>query len=263
MPKSIFLSSIIMLTGCTTAEKAEPKPTSLLPELKARHAEKLRELEWPPSKTDCDGLLWASLALIGGAKGDITIFQKAPGQWRRRPSHDCWEQGESRSQISNDQLSGLVLYAALAQRRDILSGLADYAAREAFWMGLPHDLGTTLLKPSLRCLLKVGGCIETYWPVTEDYAVHIQALNVMSELLLTNTVNGTGASNVKSNARKHPQDYMLKLVHQMASEGDYGPVISLLLSEPAPPSYVRGDSPEQFALAHWLAAANIIINQYK
>ena len=258
------LPLLFMLSACATpAKKAEPRPANRLGELEAAVLERRAEMVWPPSKTDCDGLLWASLALIGGAEGDITIFQKSPGEWRRRPSHDCWETGESRSQISNDQISGLVLYSIVVDRPAIRGGLRAYSLNNDNWLGLPNDPGTTLIKPHLRCLLNIGTCIPIYFPVTEDYAIHIQALNALSELLLTKTLHATGASNLKSNARKHPEDYMVQLAHKMATDGDYGPVIDLLLSEPAPPSSVRGDEPEQFALAHWLAAANIIINEFK
>ena len=153
-----------------------------------------------PSVTDCDALLWTSLAVAGGLDGvRLELAEHSPGVLHRRPT-PCWtpEAGDvgSKSTISRDMLTGYIY--ALWRRGDLagLQRLADYGAANEWIMGQPWpemrtrvELGDNLKGVLCRAIRSLsagaderrecGKVQPLYLPVAEDYERHVQTLGIL------------------------------------------------------------------------------------
>lgn len=88
-----------------------------------------------PDLGSCDSLLFTSLLEASrDSDFDITQFRDAAGRWHRCPAKDCYPK-KSKSTISRDMILGLMWYAHIKQRQDIVDGLWDYAHKHLLKMG--------------------------------------------------------------------------------------------------------------------------------
>jgi hypothetical protein len=224
--------------------------------LKKRYEINLSKLTGWPSRTDCDGVLFAGIAKAGGVNLDLSEAQKKSGQWFRRPSMDCFDLGDSRSDFSNDMAVGLILSADT----DDLKLWFSWVKKNNYRMGR-GDPGATLMKPNVLGVLgrHLGKNLSPRIPYLrsdKDYVRHIQTLLIYIDGRSTGYIKEDELKLLKS--YDNGKDYLIMSVIAKY-DGNHDDPIRLLLKEPAPPSYVRGDQPERYRLAHWLFSAKIIL----
>ena len=255
MHKLLILS---FLLGCGQFGiiKTKPAPQASKKELlQAQYKVNKAKLTGWPSRTDCDGVLWASEALLGGISLDIYEARDKEGKWYRSPSHDCFDTGRSRSDFSNDMLVGIVL----ACDGNAVRRYYAWLVRHNFIMGR-GDRGATFVKPNVLGVLKrsLGKPAPRlpYIRNNKDYVRHIQMLMIYIDGRTTGYITEHELEVLES--YDDGKDYLLTAIVARYN-GDYERAIKLLLEEGHQPSYVRGDQPERYRLAHWLFAANIIL----
>lgn len=230
-----------------------------------------------PSVTDCDATLWAGEACAAGIDVQISLAEYEPGQIHRRPDVACWNESEgdvgSKSTISRDALTGYM--ACLWERKDLdgFKRLAKYGEDHAWVMGLPVTSGRTWLQPNLTGLLgralftlsngklnKSYRRLEPYYqPVTEDYEKHIQVLGIHLQGRVSGGISDAMLERLTSLASEDPGNAFFASALAVYT-GDTSQAMSLLLSDQTVrPTYVRGDQPDAFAMAHWLLGAKIVL----
>ncbi len=256
-----ILILIFLITGCGYFDKEEPQEQDVLnDEMTDLYYERLETAskykEGWPSLTDCDGLVWAGVACRAGVKVNI-VAAMDEGRFYRTPSKTCYKEGRSRSTVSAD---GIV--AALGcVNTDTAVQMARYGEDHNWVFGEPWY--HAYLKPHFQGLLgRVTGEGKSYSYIPmkliysdEDYVAHIQTLAMLTEMKVN---NGLSKSNIDLLRRYHerdPEDYLIRSVY-----GLYNSEVSKPFTQVQPPSYVRGDSAERFALVHWLLAARIYLS---
>ena len=121
--KEKLFTTTMLLYGIVTAScgrnepiEPEPLPRSDYQQIRDRYAALSYESGWP-SLNDCDAALWAGLAATGYPVDLSLAFDE--GKPYRRPSHDCYQQGNSHSTTSNDQITGLLWGIWVTQDKQI------------------------------------------------------------------------------------------------------------------------------------------------
>lgn len=264
--------------------------------LQAYDAERAEAVGFP-SRTDCDGALWAGEACAGGATVAIEELEYSPGEWHRRPAPSCWtpelgDQG-SKTTTSRDMITGVL--ACLWKKQDLqtLQRLADYAEVHGGKVGEPLDDGRVLLGLNLSGLigrmiyaLSNGGddrpyalAFEAYLPVQEDSEQHLQALGITLQGAVVEDLRARGLAadigavaltdispgmkaRLEELVQGHPDDYLFQASLGVYT-GDFAEATRLLLAPPPPPSYVRGDSAALFEKARWLYSAKLVLDQFR
>ena len=268
--KYIYLYTFCLISACGQDEKAEPEESSLRDELAEWYQEAKEDVGKIPSVTDCDGLLWAGLAYGANCSLPIDEFERERGVWHRRPTHDCYDKGDSRSSISTDMFAGLFAGSYYCESIERLDDIADYGSRNDFLMGVPDKpFGEAYLSVNGRAVLgqMVGRDFgKPVWKsVKPDYAKHIQSLLILLELQTSGKATkidrvAEPKENLKRYAKEDPDDYFISAVKHMLTDGKYDDSIRLLFDSECP-SYVRGDQPDKFCKAHKAFTAKVILGE--
>lgn len=183
--------------GCSTARKkgeAEPTPDPRLDQVVALMTSLETQAADLSDKTtgwlanDCDGFGWEGERWAATlADSDVLLkAQLEPGKFDRRPTHGCaytW---------SRDMLvRGLLPWAWLHKRRDVLEQHATYGEKHAWKMGDPlGDLRVLYVPAEIGALRKgivaLGGkdnVLESIWPDTypsglTDFEADLQVMTI-------------------------------------------------------------------------------------
>jgi hypothetical protein len=288
---SLFFS---MFSGCQYVTKHESKDavsSDRIEDLKAKYAEIYADIEasldpetgWP-SNTECDGLLWASLAGALGFPVNISLAEYSPGEMHRRPFKACWTESEgdvgSKSTISRDMLVGYMSY--LWAKKDLagFQRLADYGERNDWIMGKPSTLisrvlltgnGIGFLGRAIYVLS--SGSDDRYYRrvgylfpvVQEDFERHLQVQSILLQDEIDDgyslKINQEMLDRLKENADVSPSDPLFAAALGRFT-ADQTKALDLLLSEvQVCPSYARGERPDVYCKLNWLQAAKIVIGE--
>ncbi len=292
-----FYGSVLIgvLVACGILQKHSETDVSSTPAttvLEHRYQEKLAELNakadqetgWP-SATDCDGTLWAGLAAAAGAGVQLQLAEHAPGEIHRRPATPCWtdaggDQG-SASTVSRDMMTGYLW--GIWARRDLAAAqrLADYGDAHTWIMGEPaSDLSRVAMGTNLTGLLcrmvdklsaggdsrKCKNIPEAYFPVSGDYELHIQVLDILLQgevnggLKLLD-IDGMMLDRLKEAVAENPNDALFQAALGVYT-GDFTASTNLLNSDSyVSPTYVRGA--DNYRLVDWVFAASIVLKHQK
>lgn len=249
------------------------------------------ETGWP-SRSDCDGTLWAGKAKAVGLPVKLELAEYEPGQIHRRPPPSCWNKVDgdvgSKSTVSNDMILGYMWGLWNHKDLEAFKRLAKYGEDHNWVMGEPAAMAArVILKTNQQGLLgriiydlsngtdvrSYRRLFEYYPEVKEDYEMHLQALGILLQGEVNMDVaNEPGASLVDIN------DQMLQRLRDLVDAdpknplfhaalgvytGDFEKAITLLLDDTTPvPSYVRGDNPAALSGVEWLFAADVILRTY-
>lgn len=265
--KEKLFTTTMLLYGIVTAScgrnepiEPEPLPRSDYQQIRDRYAALSYESGWP-SLNDCDAALWAGLAATGYPVDLSLAFDE--GKPYRRPSHDCYQQGNSHSTTSNDQITGLLWGIWVTQDKDLFSKFLKYAEDNDYVVGEPDTaIGSVILKPNVRALIGLMswkfGLGSTAWGSIRimylhsdvDYVRHIQILQILLYGALTGYVTSTEANLLC----RYKGDYLAEAACSLYN-GDTN-LRGLVGREP--PTYVRGKDREAFELAHKLFTIGVI-----
>lgn len=111
--------------------------------------------------SECDSLLFSGLVgCVPGVRVHLdAAFDRASGQWNRRPcDRPCFPE-HSKSTISRDMLLGVLWYAYFNKRLDISEQLIKHALSNFGLVGQAIDLKTTIG----RCLVSPGLLSTAAW----------------------------------------------------------------------------------------------------
>lgn len=101
------------------------------------------------SRVKCDGLLFNCLWAVAGANIDIMSAREPDGKWHRHPAFDCYQKGQSKSEISRDMFDGLFLWILKFKRSDVIIDLIRYGEKNDWIMG-HGDISRTYFTPSMQ-----------------------------------------------------------------------------------------------------------------
>jgi hypothetical protein len=222
--------AFLLIGACANPGTKPPSPASYekLERLRNERLASIQEHQDEHGFIDtehCDSLLFSGLLAYGGGDVSILAAERSPGEWLRRPTsyQECWENGESRSTISRDQLLG-VMWATQAMEDEealaILVPMYDYGKANNWIMGEGRLGGAdTLMPPAYIALLAdlliargySPGDVRVWgtYPNTVDdkcsaYVCHVNVLRHYLRFLSGNS--GLDREGLAAIANRYPQN---------------------------------------------------------
>lgn len=199
----------------------------------------------------CDSLLFSSLLLAAGAKGNIYAAEEAPGKWLRRPKHleECYSSGNSRSEISRDMFIGLFYYLWSVKDLAAMDRIWDYGKANDWWMGAPVDISTTYLNASMRGTLskmrKSLGSDDvnfadtllgpTYTERCEGFECHLQAIHMILRYEAYGELGGRAKAVANAVAARNPNNALFTSISDIINNRCLDDAAERLLSSPYHP----------------------------
>lgn len=187
----------------------------------------------------CDSTLFSGLIGAAGADVDMTAAEVEEGKWLRRPTsyEECFGAGKSRSTISRDGLLGVMWWAYVHDRLDVLERMYAYGEANSWVMGEGRYGGVdSVMLPAYISLLaqlieRMGGqphSVTSLFPESladcEAYSCHIQTLRI----LLRNNVGDKELAVLKSTTEKYPENALFSAAYHRYTDGNYSEAIALL-----------------------------------
>jgi len=177
----------------------------------------------------CDSLIFTSLSVASGYPADLTAAEERDpesnektGKYYRTPDKDCYVTGRSGSEISRDQLLGLLWGAWYTADKALVARLIRHGKRSNWIIGRgPYS--RTFVTPQLRALmaevlLALGGedhyvmrlYPQTYSQDIEGYQRHLQFLRGMLFEKATGRVAKVYVTSMCGFAERSPKDGLFR-----------------------------------------------------
>ena len=217
--------------------------------VKAELYEELQDRSSLSSKFDCDQLLFSGLmdAASPSLGIDIKLYTNDGVEWHRTETHQCYDNGGSKSSISRDMIVGLMwswyksgdlesaekLLLALRGSAYILKGSGDITAR----VMNPAYISTLAL-----LVKKLGGPLyaEAMLPVTfnagEGFVRHLQTWLIALRGELKGGLTASDLDVLKTHMDSQPNNPLFASVYHKYTDGNQSAAIRLLLDASEWPS---------------------------
>lgn len=242
-----LLCITLLLFSCASKVKApDPvplEPSEALHEVRILYLDRARGVqdEFGFIESDhCDSLLFTSLVFIGGLSGEITAARE-DGKWYRRPSKDCFVTGESASDISRDQIIGLLWYVYYFRRLDVAQALMEYMIKNDYIIGR-GPLSRTLMTPSILgtlndMIVAMGG--DAYavpsgyvWSdKARGFEAHLQVLHILLIGEIHGEIDTTMLERLEEHYERVPENALFSFAYHKYTDGDQSETVNALLIE--------------------------------
>lgn len=189
--------------------------------------------------SECDALLFNSLLATGGVSLDVSLAKDVSGKWFRRPAKDCYATGASKSEISRDMYIGLMFWAFLNERLDILEGIYEYGSANGWIMG-EGVLTRTLLTPGLQATLAdaifaLGGpdheerkYPQAWYCCNTNFAAHLDVLHILLRGYIVGGISSTMVSVLAEQYNRDTNNPLFAFAWAKYRTGDYAHALQLL-----------------------------------
>ncbi len=243
------LISLLLLGAC--GPKHAPQPAPAIPQALSDRAALYLSLQQAERDGDgfiltdsCDSLLFSALngSVPGVGPIHIEAAQGDLGQWFRRPLSyaPCYSDSDPKSSdISRDMLIGLMVYADVWSRRDIVENLFAWGSAHLWEMGRDHTIGTALMTPDLIGVLAqtiehLGGshrAVEETPPLyntTPGFISHLTLLEVLLYGRNHGSIRDLELSALRSIVAQEPQNPLAQALLHKYTDGDQSIALRLL-----------------------------------
>lgn len=233
---------ILALFSCTKRE--DKKPLVKEPKI-AEKAElyKLLHKGWA-HQGGCDSLGFTSLAKIAGGASDVDIYKAEgePGRWYRNESHQCYDLGQSKSDISKDMFIMLWPYLYIKGDKSALQRIWDYGQANGWVMGRGY-YSRTYLTPALVLVLQEMILKSSLLPEatpSQDkkagYEKHLDAIAIFTRGIMRGGISEVDYETLRQYSDASPRNALFKALYNKYKTGDQSDVIAILLDEKLFPS---------------------------
>lgn len=188
----------------------------------------------------CDGLLFNSLAAISGFPVDPMLAEQSPGRFRRHPDFSKCKPGlppgeGSESDWSRDQFRGLMPWALINKRFDVLRRIHDYGQSVGWVMG-EGDISRTWLNPVFRNQLKRALDLppdpEKEPMELSGYPAHLDVLRIWTEYLMSGFLYSFEVDSLKDYAERFPENALYVAMYHKFTDGEMAQAIDTLVNHP-------------------------------
>lgn len=228
--------------SCTKRE--EQKPKEIEPRIKAK-AELYKSLHkgWAHQE-GCDSLGFTSLCKLSGgcSQAVITDAEGEPGRWYRNPSKRCYDDGQSKSDISKDMFMMLFPYLYATNDKQNLREIYEYGKANGNVMGR-GPLSRTFMTPPMVLLLQrmlgFSSQVSTEEPVKIEkagYEKHLDAIALLTKSMIDGGLDPLQYEEIRKYAEANPRNALFVALYRKYKDGDQKPVIGILLDESLFPS---------------------------
>ena len=227
-----------VLAGCASVDE---KPLPAIPQqlaekvaiYKRLQPDFLDEFGWAHEK--CDSVLFTSLCVAAGGCPDANIYDAEstaePGRWYRHKLQNCYDLGESASDISKDMFAGLAFVLDEAAKARIV----DYGKANDWIMGR-GPISRTYLTPPLRWLF-TGWPVTTTdnWlpsPINTGYRAHLDILSILLRAKERgNATTELELKYLKLQTERVPRNALFQAAYHRFLDGDQSKAVEILMDE--------------------------------
>lgn len=221
----------------------KPKPPIEI-ELKIKlKAELYKALHTGWAHSKCDSLGFTSLCKMSSGCTDVNIYdaQGEPGRWYRSPEKNCYDLGQSKSDISKDMFAMLLPYLYHIGDKQSLQQIYDYGKANGFVMGR-GPLSRTFMTPSMVSLLErmigiYGTSEETVETMRSGYEKHLDVIGMLSKAMLNGGLSTSQLKRLKGYLDENPRNGLFQAVYHKYTDGDQTETIKILLDESLFPTF--------------------------
>lgn len=232
---------LLVLCGC---QKQKPKaPLQKSAEVAAK-AELYKSLHKGWAHAKCDSLGFTALCKLSGGCADADIMQAEgePGRWYRSPEHDCYDLGQSKSDISKDMLMMLFPYLYATGDKQNLREIYDYGKANGNVMGRGPISRTFMTPPMVLLLQRLIGINVSELPngskeVTKaGYEKHLDAIDLLTKGMLGGGLDQIQYEEIRKYADANPKNALFVALYRKYRDGNQQQAIDILLDESLFPS---------------------------
>ena len=236
---------LILIAACSRTKPVESKTP--LAEVQAKRdvylslqKSQMDEFGWLSPK--CDGLLFNSLAAYAGQSIDVMKAEKESGLWERHPSFSCYPE-ESKSTISKDMMSGLILYLFMSKNFDALERILTRCNDNKVAGGLGCEIGEAIDQETYwsRVVLPISTINEieemlNKRPTPEPQKVvgftdHLESLKLYRSALLHKGLTVYEVENLRILKESSPNNAVYSSLYHKYTDGNFSKAISVLMDE--------------------------------
>jgi hypothetical protein len=164
-----------------------------------------------------------------------------PGRWYRSPEHDCYDLGQSKSDISKDMLMMLFPYLYATGDKQNLAEIYDYGKENGWVMGR-GEFSRTYMTPSMVVFLQelLGRLGITLEPSVDKgkagFEKHLDAIYIMTAAMKRGGVIPTDYETIRKYSNESPRNALFQAIYHKYKDGDQSAAIAILLDEKLFPS---------------------------
>jgi hypothetical protein len=227
---------ILLLVSCS---KHEPKkPTTINPDVVAK-AELYKSLHkgWA-HQGGCDSLGFSSLCLMAGGCSEVNIFDAEgdPGRWYRNPGKRCYDDGQSKSDISKDMFIMLWPHLYLKGDKAALRRIWDYGQANGWVMGRGY-YSRTYLVPALVLVLQemilrsYSDTPEPVIPKKAGYEKHLDLIAIYTRGIMRGGISEADYETLRVYGNESPNNALAKALYHKYKDGNQAETIAILNNE--------------------------------
>jgi hypothetical protein len=236
-----YLLIIMLMFSCQ--KRQEHKPSIVQP-LIAQKAELYKSLHKGWAHDKCDSLGFTALCKLSGGCSDADIMQAEaePGRWYRSPEHDCYDLGQSKSDISKDMLMMLFPYLYATGDKQNLREIYEYGKANGNVMGRGPISRTFMTPPMVLLLQRLIGMSVPEFPdnskevAKAGYEKHLDAIDLLTKGMLGGGLDQIQYEEIRKYADANPKNALFVALYRKYRDGNQQQAIDILLDESLFPS---------------------------
>lgn len=185
----------------------------------------------------CDSVLFTSLCLASGGCVGTDIYQaesdKEPGRWFRHAVHDCFDTGESSSDISKDMFAGLAFALDGAAKLRV----KQYGESNNWIMGRGPITRTYLTIPlrwQFTDVTQTSSDDDSWlpFPINTGYRAHLDVLSILLRAMSRgNKTTQIELEYLKRQRNRVPSNALFQAAYHKYADGNQERAAAILLDE--------------------------------
>jgi hypothetical protein len=236
-------SLVLCLLALSCQKKPAQSPDQIEPKIKAK-AELYKSLHkgWA-HQGGCDSLAFTALCKLssGCQEADILQAEGEPGRWYRNPGKRCYDDGQSKSDISKDMLMMLFPYLYATGDKQNLTEIYEYGKANGNVMGRGPISRTFMTPPMVFLLQRMIGfnvSVKSETPVAKKagFEKHLDAVALLTKAMIGDGLNLVEYEEIRKYSQESPRNALFSAIYNKYRDGNQQQAIDILLDEKLFPS---------------------------
>jgi hypothetical protein len=244
----ILLLFTTLLFGCKKHEAVETRVK--VPSVKEKAEFYISQHKgWAHDK--CDSLGFTALCKLAGGCAEANVFdaEGEPGRWYRSPEKDCFDKGESRSDISKDMFAMLFPYLYATGNKEALVRIHEYG-RSHMWImgrydGTPDGLARVFMAPAMSIFLgemiskvRDTSAEETAdIPVNTGFRAHLDVISWITQGMVRGEISAIDYEMLRVMTEKNPRNALFQAAYHRFKDGNQSRAVEILEDTSLFPSF--------------------------
>lgn len=185
----------------------------------------------------CDSLGFTALCKLSGGCEEANLFdaEGSAGRWYRSPERDCFDLGESKSDISKDMFVMMTPYLLISGDVAAFKRIVSYAERNAFVMGRGVP-SRTVMAPDMYAFFKeitLNSKSQIFFMNDLDFddvtfRDHLDVIWAIAKAIRNGGISRADLDNVSRLRSINPRNALFQAVYHGYTDGDQSETLVIL-----------------------------------